>query len=458
MLENLSSRLSRIVKTMRGQARLTEQNTRDMLREVRLALLEADVALPVVRELTARIKEKALGEEVVGNLNPGQALVGVVERELTAVIGGDVPEKDRQINLSVQPPAVILLAGLQGSGKTTSAAKIAKWLKENLKKKVLTVSADVYRPAAIEQLKVVGGQLDLPVFEQGQGDPVQIAENAIRHARDHGSDMVFLDTAGRLHVDESLMDELKRMKAAVHPNEILLVVDAMTGQDAVNAATAFDEALGIDGVVLTKLDGDARGGAALSIRASTGKPIKFVGTGEKLDMIEPFHPDRMASRILGMGDMLSFIEKAQQTYDDNQAAKLEEKLRKNRLTLQDYYEQLQQLRNMGDLSQIASMMPGALGRQMAGATIDDKALAHTEAIILSMTPLERENPQILNASRKKRIAAGCGLEVVDVNRLLKQFDMMQQLTKQMTRGRLSKMGGGGLGSRMHGFGRKKRLK
>ena len=270
--------------------------------------------------------------------------------------------------------------------------------------------------------------------------------------------MVFLDTAGRLHVDEALMDELKRMKAAVRPNEILLVVVAMTGQDAVNAASAFDEALGIDGVVLTKLDGDARGGAALSIRASTGKPIKFVGTGEKLDMIEPFHPDRMASRILGMGDMLSFIEKAQQTYDEKQAAKLEEKLRKNRLTLQDYYEQLQQLRNMGDLSQIAGMMPGALGRQMAGATIDDKALAHTEAIILSMTPLERENPQILNASRKKRIAAGCGLEVVDVNRLLKQFDMMQQITKQMTRGRLSKMGGGGMGGRMHGFGRKKRLK
>ncbi len=292
----------------------------------------------------------------------------------------------------------------------------------------------MYRPAAIEQLKVVGGQLDLPVFEQGQGDPVEIAENAIRHARDHGNDMVFLDTAGRLHVDEALMDELKRMKAAVHPNEILLVVDAMTGQDAVNAASAFDEALGIDGVVLTKLDGDARGGAALSIRAATGKPIKFVGTGEKLDMIEPFHPDRMASRILGMGDMLSFIEKAEQTYDEKQAAKLEEKLRKNRLTLQDYYEQLQQLRNMGDLSQIAGMMPGALGRQMAGATIDDKALAHTEAIILSMTPLERENPQILNASRKRRIAAGCGLEVVDVNRLLKQFDMMQQITKQIDPG------------------------
>ena len=265
--------------------------------------------------------------------------------------------------------------------------------------------------------------------------------------------MVFLDTAGRLHVDETLMDELKRMKAAVRPNEILLVVDAMTGQDAVNAASAFDEALGIDGVILTKLDGDARGGAALSIRAATGKPIKFVGTGEKLDMIEPFHPDRMASRILGMGDMLSFIEKAQASYDEKQAAKLEEKLRKNRFTLQDYYDQLQQLRGMGDLSQLAGMMPGNLGKQLQGATIDEKAMAHTEAIILSMTPLERENPQILNASRKKRIAAGCGLEVVDVNRLLKQFDMMQQLTKQMTKGRMPGMGG-----RMHGFGRKKRFK
>jgi len=321
-------------------------------------------------------------------------------------------------------------------------------------KRPLLAACDVYRPAAIEQLKVVGGQMELPVFEQGQGDPVAIAENAIRHARDYGSDMVFLDTAGRLHVDDNLMDELKRMKAAVRPNEILLVVDAMTGQDAVNAASAFNEALGIDGVILTKLDGDARGGAALSIRAATGKPIKFVGTGEKLDMIEPFHPDRMASRILGMGDMLSFIEKAQATYDEKQAAKLEEKLKKNRFTLQDYYEQLQQLRGMGDLSQLAGMMPGNLGRQLQGAQIDEKQMAHTEAIILSMTPLERENPQILNASRKKRIAAGCGLEVVDVNRLLKQFETMQQMIKQMTGGRMPGM----LGGLTHGRGlrRKKR--
>ena len=315
------------------------------------------------------------------------------------------------------------------------------------------MACDVYRPAAIEQLKVVGGQLDIPVFEEGAGDPVEIAQHALRHAKDYGNDIVFLDTAGRLHVDEALMDELKRMKAAVHPNEILLVVDAMTGQDAVNAASAFDEALGIDGVVLTKLDGDARGGAALSIRAATGKPIKYVGTGEKLDMIEPFHPDRMASRILGMGDMLTLIEKAQNTYDEKQAAKLQERLRKNQFTLEDYFEQLQQLRGMGDLSQIAGMLPGVAVKQLQSATIDDKALAHTEAIILSMTPLERENPQILNASRKKRIAAGCGLQVVDVNRLLKQFEMIQQLTKQMSKGRLPGMGG-----RMHGMGRKKRFK
>ena len=360
-----------------------------------------------------------------------------------------------KLSMANNSPTVIMMVGLQGAGKTTTTAKLAGLERRQFGKRPLLAACDVYRPAAIEQLKVVGGQLDLPVFEEGQTDPVEIAQHAIRHARDHGSDLVFLDTAGRLHVDETLMDELKRMKAAVHPNEILLVVDAMTGQDAVNAASAFDEALGIDGVVLTKLDGDARGGAALSIRAATGKPIKFVGTGEKLEMIEPFHPDRMASRILGMGDMLSFIEKAQETYDEKQAAKLEEKLRKNRLTLQDYYEQLQQLRGMGDLSQIAGMLPGGMGKQLQGATIDEKAMSHTEAIILSMTPAERETPQMLNASRKKRIAAGCGLQVVDVNRLLKQFDMMQQLTKQMSKGRMGGMMGRGMS---HGIGRRKRSK
>ena len=452
--EGLTEKLNATFKKLRGKGRLSENDVREAMREVRLALLEADVGYKVVKEFVASVTERAVGSDVLDSLTPAQQVIKIVNEELTKLMGGGTAK----IAMANSGPTVVMMVGLQGAGKTTTTAKLAGLMRRQLGKRPLLAACDVYRPAAIEQLKVVGGQLDLPVFEQGQGDPVQIAENAIRHARDHGNDMVFLDTAGRLHVDEALMDELKRMKAAVRPNEILLVVDAMTGQDAVNAASAFDEALGIDGVVLTKLDGDARGGAALSIRASTGKPIKFVGTGEKLDMIEPFHPDRMASRILGMGDMLSFIEKAQQNYDEKQAAKLEEKLRKNRLTLQDYYEQLQQLRNMGDLSQLAGMMPGNLGRQMAGATIDDKALAHTEAIILSMTPQERENPQILNASRKKRIAAGCGLQVVDVNRLLKQFEMMQQLTKQMTRGRLPRMGGGGMGGRMHGFGRKKRLK
>ena len=430
--EGLTEKLNATFKKLRGKGRLSENDVREAMREVRLALLEADVGYKVVKDFVATVTERAIGSDVLDSLTPAQQVIKIVNEELTKLMGGGT--------------AKLTMA------KTTTTAKLGGLMRRQFGKRPLLAACDVYRPAAIEQLKVVGGQLELPVFEEGQGDPVEIAQDAIRHARDHGSDMVFLDTAGRLHVDETLMDELKRMKAAVHPNEILLVVDAMTGQDAVNAASAFDEALGIDGVVLTKLDGDARGGAALTIRAATGKPIKFVGTGEKLDMIEPFHPDRMASRILGMGDMLSFIEKAQQNYDAKQAAKLEEKLRKNRFTLEDYYEQIRQIRGMGDLSQLAGMMPGGLGKQLAGANVDEKALAHTEAIILSMTPLERENPQILNASRKKRIAAGCGLEVVDVNRLLKQFDMMQQLTKQLTKGRLPRMGKGSP------FGRKKRLK
>ena len=451
--EGLTEKLNATFKRLRGKGRLTENDVREAMREVRLALLEADVSYKVVKEFISSVTERAVGSDVLDSLTPAQQVVKIVNEELTNLMGGGTA----RLSTANNGPTVVMMAGLQGAGKTTTTAKLAGLLRRQNGKRPLLAACDVYRPAAIEQLKVVGGQLDLPVFEEGQGDPVQIAQDALRHARDHGNDIVFLDTAGRLHVDEELMDELKRMKAAVHPNEILLVVDAMTGQDAVNAATAFDQALGIDGVVLTKLDGDARGGAALSIRAATGKPIKFVGTGEKLDMIEPFHPDRMASRILGMGDMLSFIEKAQQTYDEKQAAKLEEKLRKNRFTLQDYYEQLQQLRGMGDLSQIAGMLPGGLGKQLSGATIDEKHMAHTEAIILSMTPLERENPQILNASRKRRIAAGCGLQVVDVNRLLKQFEMMQQLTKQFAKG--ARMPGlPGMGGRMHGFGRKKRLK
>ncbi len=455
--EGLTEKLNAAFKRLRGKGRLTENDVREAMREVRLALLEADVSYKVVKDFVASVTERAVGSDVLDSLTPAQQVVKIVNEELTGLMGG----ANAKITMANNGPTVVMMVGLQGAGKTTTTAKLGGLMRKQYQKRPLLAACDVYRPAAIEQLKVVGGQMDLPGFEQGQGDPVKIAQNAIRHARDHGSDMVFLDTAGRLHVDENLMDELKRMKAAVHPNEILLVVDAMTGQDAVNAATAFDEALGIDGVILTKLDGDARGGAALSIRAATGKPIKFAGTGEKLDMIEPFHPDRMASRILGMGDMLSFIEKAEQAYDEKQAAKIEEKLRKNRFTLQDYYDQLQQLKNMGDLSQLLGMMPGGLGKQLQGASIDEKAMARTEAIILSMTPLERENPQVLNASRKKRVAAGCGLEVVDVNRLLKQFDMMRELTRQMTKGgRMPGLGGmgGKAPSRLYGFGRKKRFR
>ena len=449
--EGLSEKLNAAFKRLRGKGRLTENDVREAMREVRLALLEADVSYKVVKEFVATVTERSVGTDVLDSLTPAQQVVKIVNEELTNLMGGGTAK----LAFANNGPTIVMMVGLQGAGKTTTTAKLAGYMKKFHSKRPLLAACDVYRPAAIEQLKVVGGQLGLPVFEEGQGDPVKIAENALRYARDHGNDLVFLDTAGRLHVDEALMDELKRMKAAVHPNEILLVVDAMTGQDAVNAASAFDEALGIDGVVLTKLDGDARGGAALSIKAATGKPIKFVGTGEKLDMIEPFHPDRMASRILGMGDMLSFIEKAQQTYDEKQAKKLEEKLKKNSFTLSDYFDQLQQIRNMGDLSQLAGMMPGNLGSKLQGAQIDEKAIAHTEAIILSMTPEERENPQILGASRKKRIAVGCGLDVVDVNRLLKQFEGMQQIIKQVTGGRKPGFGFGGLG---HGRGLRKRKK
>ncbi len=458
--EGLSEKLNAAFKKLRGKGRLTEADVREGMREVRLALLEADVSYKVVKDFVAQVTERCVGADVLDSLTPGQQIVKIVNEELTALMGGS----NARLTIASKGPTIVMMVGLQGAGKTTNGAKLAGLMRRQFGKRPLLVACDVYRPAAINQLQVVGKQLDIPVFEMGQADPVHIAEEAVKYARDHGNDMVFLDTAGRLHIDEALMDELKAIKAAVKPTEILLVVDAMTGQDAVNAASAFDEALGIDGVLLTKLDGDARGGAALSIRAATGKPIKFVGTGEKLDMIELFHPERMASRILGMGDMLTFIEKAEQQYDEKQARKLEEKLRKNRLTLTDYLDQMEQLQNMGDLSQIAGMLPGNLGKQLDASQIDEKQMAHTKAIILSMTPLERENPQILNASRKRRIAAGCGLQVVDVNRLLKSFEMLQQLTKSMSKGRfrgIPGMGGmPGMGGRgkMKGFGRKKRLK
>ena len=452
--EGLSEKLNATFKRLRGKGRLTEADVRAGMREVRMALLEADVSYKVVKDFVAQVTERCVGSDVLDSLTPAQQIIKIVNEELTALMGGT----NAKLAFASKGPTVIMMVGLQGAGKTTNGAKLAGFLRRQYGKRPLLVACDVYRPAAITQLQVVGKQLDIPVFEMGQGDPVQIAEEAVRYARDHGNDTVLLDTAGRLHVDEALMDELRRIKATVHPNEILLVVDAMTGQDAVNAASAFDEALGIDGVLLTKLDGDARGGAALSIRAATGKPIKFVGTGEKLDMIDHFHPDRMASRILGMGDMLSLIEKAEQQYDEAQAKKLEEKLRKNRFTLADYMDQMEQLGNMGDLSQLADMLPGNMGKGLDASQIDERKLARQKAIIQSMTPLERENPQVLNASRKRRIAAGCGLEVSDVNRLLKSFEMMQQMTKAMSRGNFRGIPGMGGSSKMRNFGRKKRLK
>ena len=457
--EGLSEKLNAVFKNLRGKGRLTEADVRAGMREVRLALLEADVSYKVVKDFVAQVTERCVGSDVLESLTPAQQIIKIVNEELTKLMGST----NAKITTANRGPTVVMMVGLQGAGKTTNGAKLAGLMRRQFGKRPLLAACDVYRPAAITQLQVVGQQLDIPVFEMGQIDPVTIAREAVKYAADHGNDMVFLDTAGRLHIDETLMDELRNIKSAVKPHEILLVVDAMTGQDAVNAAKAFDDALGIDGVMLTKLDGDARGGAALSIRAATGKPIKFVGTGEKLDMIELFHPDRMASRILGMGDMLSFIEKAEQQYDEKQAKKLEEKLRKNRLTLSDYLDQLEQLQNMGDLSQIAGMLPGNMAKGFDPDQIDPRQFSRTKAIIQSMTVQERENPQILNASRKRRIAAGCGQQVSDVNRLLKSFEAMQQMTKALTRGgkrgmsALNGMMGDSMGG-MHGFGRKRRLK
>ena len=457
--EGLSEKLNAVFKNLRGKGRLTEADVRAGMREVRLALLEADVSYKVVKDFVAQVTERCVGSDVLESLTPAQQIIKIVNEELTKLMGST----NAKITTANRGPTVVMMVGLQGAGKTTNGAKLAGLMRRQFGKRPLLAACDVYRPAAITQLQVVGQELDIPVFEMGQIDPVTIAREAVKYAADHGNDMVFLDTAGRLHIDETLMDELRNIKSAVKPHEILLVVDAMTGQDAVNAAKAFDDALGIDGVMLTKLDGDARGGAALSIRAATGKPIKFVGTGEKLDMIELFHPDRMASRILGMGDMLSFIEKAEQQYDEKQAKKLEEKLRKNRLTLSDYLDQLEQLQNMGDLSQIAGMLPGNMAKGFDPDQIDPRQFSRTKAIIQSMTVQERENPQILNASRKRRIAAGCGQQVSDVNRLLKSFEAMQQMTKALTRGgkrgmsALNGMMGGSMGG-MHGFGRKRRLK
>ena len=432
--EGLSEKLSAAFKKLRGKGRLSEADVKEAMREIRLALLEADVSFKVVKQFVAQVTEKAVGTDVLEALSPAQQIIKIVNQELTELMGGSAAK----LTIASKPPTVIMMVGLQGAGKTTNGAKLAGLMKKQSGKRPLLAACDIYRPAAIQQLEVVGKQLDIPVFQMGQTNPVDIARAAVEHALKHGNDMVFLDTAGRLHVDEALMDELRNIKAAVAPTEILLVVDAMIGQDAVNAAKAFDDALDIDGVLLTKLDGDARGGAALSIKAVTGKPIKFVGMGEKLDQIEVFHPDRMASRILGMGDMLSLIEKAEQNFDQKKALELQEKLRKNKFTLTDFYDQMKQLKNMGSLTEIAGMLPGVKASDLEGVGMDQKLLQRMEAIILSMTPAEREDPKLLNSSRKKRIAAGSGTQVVDINRLLKQFDMLQAMTKQFSGGKLPK--------------------
>ena len=445
--EGLTEKLSAAFKKLRGKGRLSEADVKEAMKEIRMALLEADVNFKVVKQFVAAVTERAVGADVLESLTPAQMIVKIVNEELTALMGGE----STKLTISSRPPTVVMLVGLNGAGKTTNGAKLAGFLKKQQGKRPLLVACDTFRPAAITQLEVVGAQVDVPVFQMGQTDPIAIAQAGIEHAKKHGNDIVFIDTAGRLHVDEEMMDQLRAMKAAVEPTEILLIVDAMIGQDAVNAAKTFDEALDLTGVMLTKLDGDARGGAALSIRAVTGKPIKFVGVGEKLDQVEVFHPDRMASRILGMGDMLSLIEKAQQNFDAKKAAELEQKLRKNKFTLADFYDQLVQLKGMGSLTDIAGMLPGMNAKALEGATVDEGALSRTEAIILSMTPAEREDPSLLNNSRKKRIAAGSGTQVVDINRLLKQFDLMQQMSRQFSGKQMKRMGRMGKFGKMPGM-------
>lgn len=470
MLENLTQRLSRVVKTMRGEARLTETNTQDMLREVRLALLEADVSLPVVRDFVARVKEKALGEEVVGSLSPGQALVGVVHKELTALMGGDLGADASELSLAMQPPAIILMAGLQGAGKTTTTGKLARWLSEGGhvqngrktgKKKVAVVSADVYRPAAIEQLKTVAEQVGVEwIPSDVTQKPEDIARHAVDYARRHHFDVLIVDTAGRLGIDEAMMREIRALHDFLKPIETLFVVDAMQGQDAVNTARAFGEALPLTGVVLTKLDGDARGGAALSVRHVTGKPLKFVGVSEKLDGLEPFHPERMAQRVLGMGDIVSLVEQAQKNIDIAEAQKLAAKMKSgDKFDLNDFRDQLAQVKKMGDMGSLLEKLPAqfsqAAGQLQGGQA--EKQLRRTEGILNSMTPLERAKPELLKASRKRRIAAGAGVPVQEVNRMLNQFEQMQGMMKQMKKGGMAKMmramGGMKNLGKLGGFGR-----
>ena len=423
--EGLSERLENSFKKLRAKGKLTESDVKEAMREVRLALLEADVNYKVSKEFTSKVTERAIGADVMESLTPGQMVIKIVNEELTELMGGN----ESRLAIANHPPTIVMMCGLQGSGKTTHSAKLALKLKKEGHRPLL-VACDVYRPAAIKQLQVVGEQVGVPVFEMGTENPVHIAEEAVKFAKDHGNDYVFLDTAGRLHVDEQLMEELQNIRSTVHPHEILLVIDAMTGQDAVNVAKSFNETLGIDGVILTKLDGDTRGGAALSVRAVTGKPIKFIGTGEKLDNLETFHPSRMASRILGMGDVLSFIERAEQSLDEKKAAELEKKLAKNKFDLNDLLDQFSQIERMGSLKDTIKMIPG-IGNKIKDEDIDEKAFDRFSASIYSLSMQEREHPDIINPSRKRRIAKGCGMQVEDVNRLLAQFKQMQKMVKQI---------------------------
>ena len=439
--ESLTEKLSNAFKKLRSKGKLTESDVKEAMREVRLALLEADVNFKVAKDFTNRVTEKAIGTEILESLTPGQQVVKLVNDELVELMGGAAA----RIAVPNHPPCIIMLCGLQGSGKTTHAGKLAYMMRKEGRHPLL-VACDVYRPAAIEQLKVVGQKAGVEVFEMGQINPVKITQEALKYAKDHGNDTVIIDTAGRLHIDEALMNELKEVKAAVKPHEIMLVVDAMTGQDAVNVAKSFNEALGIDGVILTKLDGDTRGGAALSVRAVTGKPIKFVGTGEKQEDLEQFYPSRMASRILGMGDVLSLIEKAEQNLDEKNALELQQKLKTSTFDFNDLLAQFQQMRKMGPLKNLIGMIPG-MSQQLGDVEIDDRMIDRIEAIIYSMTPREREKPDLLNASRKRRIAAGSGMKVEDVNRLVKQIEMMQKMFKQV-----GGKGGKGLRNMMRGMG------
>lgn len=423
--EGLSEKLNSVFKRLKGRGKLTETDVKEAMREVRLALLEADVNYKVVKDFVTKVSERAVGEDVLTSLTPSQQVIKIVNEELIALMG----DSNAKINFPSKPPCVIMMCGLQGSGKTTHAAKLAKYFREQGKRPLL-VACDVYRPAAIDQLKVVGEKAGVKVFDMGQINPVTIAKEAVKHAKDHGNDLVIIDTAGRLHIDEELMNELKTIKAETNPNEIMLVVDAMTGQDAVNVAKAFDDALGIDSVLMSKLDSDTRGGAALSVLAVTGKPIKFVGMGEKLDDFEQFHPERMASRILGMGDMLTLIERAQSTFDEENSQKLASRIKENTFDMNDLLDQMKQIQKMGPIKQILGMLPG-VGNKLDNVDVDDRQVKRVEAMILSMTPAERAKPSIITPPRKRRIASGSGNSVADVNRLLRQFEEMQKMMKQL---------------------------